>query len=431
MAIETFISLNTKQQLNVEFEDIFIGSGQQGKVYTVKRVNGQDSDSLLIKIYDDQSKKTRDHAIEFAKYIEAKGLCSEGLSGLCSEQLSSLAGNRFAFFMRRVPGRTLDDPDVYRWLRQQSLAVRLSIAYQVAYSIARLHTERVIHADIADPNIVIDEQNQTAYVIDADGGGVLDHNGQFLPKLAPLVRGHRSGALMAPELVKDDYALPSEESDNWSLAVMVHKILFCGIDPFFFLPKFLDCLDAKVEWPPTPKAVDPNRQRAVQLHAQLLLLMGKRIKELFCSSFSPWGRLYNPSIRTQAKTWAQELEIASRWVWQCKCGNEMVAMETTHCPICRSEIPHAKLSFGSKHIFINTEGQSLQSRDLGFTDGQYEVLSFCRNGEQLQIYPKTPLILSSKKYPPGKPVRVGPGKYNLAILSKSKKEKAEITLQAP
>jgi len=429
MAIENFKSLNTGQIFSVEYKDNFIGSGQQGKVYEVVNVNGKINDRLLIKIYDDQSQRVRAHLIEFAKYIEAAGLRSDGLSGLCYEPLISSAGNRYAFFMLRVPGDTLDELEVYEWLKKQGLDVRLSIAYQIAYSIARLHAQNIIHADIADPNVIIDEANQTAYVIDADGGGVLGSDGRFLPNLAPLVRGHLSGSLMAPELVKDNNTWPSKESDNWSLAVMVHKILFPRLDPFFFLLKFADCLKPTVEWPPIA-ASDPRMQKVVEKHTQLLTLIGQDLKDLFCLTFKPWGRLYNPSARPSAKIWAQSLEIASRWVWQCsQCGNEMVAMGIIKCPVCQSEIDHAALFLGSKRIPICTDGQSLKSDELGFTDGNYIVLSFTRYGEQLQIHPQTHFQLSGKKYSPGNPVPVGPGRYNLIIFSKDSNKQVEITLK--
>jgi serine/threonine protein kinase len=429
MSIETFSTLNTNQQFHVEFEDVPIGSGQQGKVYAVRSVNGEIYDRLLIKVYDDQSQKIRNRAMEFVSYVETKGLCTDGLSGLCQERLISPGGNRIAFFMCRIPGRTLDDREVFGWLAQQGLSVRLSIAYQVAHSVARLHDARIIHADIADPNVMIDEANQTAYVIDADGGGIRASQ----PNLVPLVRGHRSGSLMAPELIRDDKKLPSEESDNWSLAVMAHKILFpfgpFGVDPFFFLDKFVDCYDDRVEWPPTT-AANPKKQSLVQQHADLLVLIGSRLKELFCLTFSPPGRLCNPSLRTLANTWAQDFEIASRWVWQCpQCQNEMVAMNVTRCPICQSEINHATLFFGSKRKLICTEKQSLNAQEIGFTDGGYRVLYFSRYGGRLQIHPETRLQFLHKTYNIGNLTYVGRGKHDLTVFSKNGEEKANITVQ--
>jgi len=386
MPTETFIDSRNGQRYKVEY-DTRIGGGSQGEVFVVRKVDNRKDGDHLLKIYNQPTQAVRQHAAQFVEHLNSHSLHKEGLVGLPRRCVLSEDGQRIAVFMAFVPGQTMETRDVYQWLQGQPLITRLELARQVAQSIATLHQAKIVHADIAEPNVMLDEQQVCPYLIDADGGGILDQKGQY--QLRPVVHGHATASWNAPEL----YAagkIPSIETDNWSLAVLILKILVPvqGLDPFAGLEVFVDtsqtpgrdCRDAALRWPEY-QADDPSLQRGVDIIKRALLRLGPNLKSLFTATFDTPGRLQNPRLRTLSNSWSRELDIAGRWCLDCECGEQVVANGVTTCAFCNKPLHHAQVKVGAATWLVNREGFSLVGRDLGFRDGnngKYEVLRFSR-----------------------------------------------------
>lgn len=390
MPAELFTDFRSGERYKVEYDNR-IGGGQQGEVFEVQRIDNRPRTDYLIKIYNDVSDAIKRHAKQFVAHLDSCKLQTEGLAGLPTRCVESNSTGRIAVFMARVPGRTLDTVDIYQWLKKQSLSVRIEIARQVAHSLSRFHNAGIVHADIAEPNMMLDENTLTTYLIDADGGGILDNQRQY--RLKPVVHGHPTASWNAPELYRPD-GVPSIDSDNWSLAVIILKILTPRFDPFVGLNIFVsnkacfrDCLDPEIRWPDY-NADEPSRQQYVDHLKRELPRYGPQLKSLFVATFDTLGRLQTPQLRTLAEKWSNELEIASRWLFECDCGEQLVSNGVRSCPFCYAVLPHAKVKVGPKIWVVDREAFSLVGRDFNFhdnNDGRYEVMRFRRDMAKLDV----------------------------------------------
>jgi serine/threonine protein kinase len=223
--------------------------------------------------------------------------------------------DRCCLLMPRAHGRTLTDQDSVRELMSLSLPERLQIACDIALGMERLHSAGIIHADIAGPNIVVDSCNLRAYIIDVDGGGLVN-------SLAPRIKGHH-GDWMAPELQPSHSPPPSQSSDQWSLAAVLHEVI-TGLSPFYFCPTLQDRCKYTDRWPPTPASLPFQVRRFAEWHENTLGQVGE-ISALFTRTFSI-GQV-NPRARSTASEWARCLKL--------RLGE--LPRHTNPCPRCGTD----------------------------------------------------------------------------------------------
>lgn len=415
---ETFVDPSGRRH-TVEYDDRPIGGGTQGQVFVVRKVGDRGEDDHLLKIYSEPTGAVKHHAAKFVEHLNSHRLHKEGLAGLPRRCVTFENGEHIAVFMAYVPGQTMEAKAVYKWLQGQSLQVRLELARQVAHSIETLHGEpNIVHADIAEPNVMLDAPNLCTYLIDADGGGILDRNGQY--QLKPVVQGHPTASWMAPELYAGRD--PSQDTDNWSLAVLTLKMLVPNptLDPFGGLKAFVHCRDPEIRWPDY-QAVNPAKQGHVDIIKRELPRLGPRLREGFVDTFDIHGRLDNPGLRTLSTTWRERLDIAGRWCFACECGQPVVANRVTRCVFCNEPLKHAQVTVGAKTQPIYYEGFSLVGRHFGFRDrddGRYEVLRFSR------VIKQNRSILSMKNFTEGKFQELDSGVHKINVRSSNGRSRA-------
>lgn len=405
-----------------------VGAGRQARVVRVLELDGQRLQDWFLKIYFDQRPIAKQRAISFAAYVAANKLQWGGLLGLPREAFEFADGSgRVGYLMYRVPGRDMDSTALFAWLRTQPLGKRLGLAWQLANSVARLHEARVIHGDINDSNIILDDAAGHAFLVDADGGGVLQKGSSntFEPNLFPVIRG--KDITMAPELLLDPSRFPTECCDDYSLAVMIHRILLpfgrAGIHPFFFLAAANQVANPNLRWPPDPQSY-PGLAGQIDRYRQLLEALGDELASMFAVTFGV-GRVANPGLRVGARRWSDVLEMMSRWTYRDKtsCGQEFVAYQKDECPFCRTRVAHGLIETPVAQIPINQD-LALLSRDVGFTDGNYEVARVKRSGDCVEVEPKVGT-------PPAGPVCASPGRpAKLELSSLRGSAKATLTVKA-
>lgn len=421
-----------------------LGEGAQAEVYAIGRLDGYQG-SWVLKLYRTslQSSAGR-HLAGVVEYL------SQRLNGHEHPALSlprhvvvTERDGRVGCLMPEAAGEPLSDP-LYEHLYQdcRGLSARLQVATWLAQGVAALHRHRFVHADLTEPNTFIDPSALRLTLVDIDGGGVLNTplSSVYQPRMAPLVRGHFDGSCLAPELVADSSRLPDLASDRWSLAVLLHRILCAGLDPFFFVRAYGEVVNLGANWPP-----DGRHQRSssawLHFHWVELQRLGEGLTRLFRAVFNVPGA-HNPQaftlpLRPSAEEWARVLDIARRWVLRCpKCGEETVAVRRAICPFCQSQLPHAEVFIPGNKVILDREGISFLGRDLGFTDreGRYEVLSFRRDGRRILLLSQgdlrvarpalwsrsveTPFILDS-------------GRHSLKLKSLSGRQEVEIAVYVP
>ncbi len=103
------------------------------------------------------------------------------------------------------------------------LASRMMIALGLAEGVSRLHSRRVVHADIKPDNVVVDPVTMAVRVLDVDSGGYC---------------GFETGT-------------PREEPDLWALAMVLYDVLVVDPDGAWPSSSFgpYDYLGRGAEWP--------------------------------------------------------------------------------------------------------------------------------------------------------------------------------------
>lgn len=351
-----------------------VGSGGQGNVFAIA---GSDQ---LVKLYTDPAVK--DHVVPLVRHLETHRLAEKcaGLQGLPRDVFESSAG-QIGVVMTRVPGQSLTRLG-YLVLRRCSLSQQLALAGEIAQAVAFLQAAGVVTADLAEPNTMINLTQNCAFLIDIEGGGLLESKGY---NLKPLVWGHDQGSLMALEL-RDRQQLPNFASDNWSLAGLIHRLLSqpAGADAFFYGndPRVLH---SDLPWPPSldgqPEAMRPLLAR----HRRGLVCLGPRLVGDFQNTFGRLGRVH-PEHRTHASRWARDLHVAQHWVYRCaRCGQTFVAEQRFHCPFCSAAVPHAQLTDGRRRLPLAWEARTVTRQQLGLGTDRRPLLRWRRHHQELVV----------------------------------------------
>jgi len=304
----------------------FLGMGREGTVYEVIASSTGLSD-IVIKIIDgNRSSSQVLHHIEQLLTLETKRFFYQTPSLECVLSTPFIShDDKCCLLMPRAKGEVLETDDAWREVSQLPLNQKLYLAHQIAQGIKTIHQAGRIHADIAGPNIIIDKNQLRSFIIDIDGGGIVN-------EVPARVMGHPSW--MAPELELGGLPLDSTlETDCWSLAVLLHYIIV-GCSPFFFCDKIRDYALYEQNWPPNPHSFDWSKvtdKRKVSVIRKWLPWQHKKLEQigdladLFRRCFGPGQR--NPKIRPTTIEWEQALSL--------RLGNKLLFNKL--CPRCGHE----------------------------------------------------------------------------------------------
>ena len=348
--------------------------------------------------------------------------------------------DRVGCLMPAARGEPLDgDTCIRLYTHPQGLIARLKAAARLAAAVAALHRHGIVHADLTAPNVLVEVTAAQPALLDIDGGGVLASplGPTYCPGLAPLVRGRPEGSFLAPELYRDSRACPSLASDRWSLAVLLHYLLFGGLDPFFYVDYFADVVDPGVSWPPEGPHTG-TRRRWVEFHLAERNRLGPLLLHLFRGAFNrPDGTARAFSLRPSADNWADVLELSARWVLRCpSCKEELVALKRTHCPFCGAQLPHPQV-WTKRGGLVLKEEKIILGRDVGFTDaaGHHEVARFSRRGNKVLLFPRVPMrdLARGRDHTPQDPhpIEIGRGRHAFGLWSRDGRQRAEIRIYVP
>lgn len=351
-----------------------LGSGVQGRVYPLV---GTDR---VVKLYT--SAAARRHVVPFVRHLQAGHLAAAcpSLQGLPLDVFVTGDG-AVGIVMQRVAGASIGG-DGYRPLHGLSLSQRMAMAHALAEGVARLHAHGVVLADLAESNLLLDTTRSRAYLIDVDGGGIV--NGRRY-RLKPLVWGHDRGSLMPLE-IRQRRAPPTLASDDWSLAVLLHRLLSQppGADPFFYGRDHRVVAEDGL-WPPPVAPAPAALQPLLVRHRAGLARLGARLTAAFQHTFGPLGRQY-PEQRVPAERWLHSLELAQDWLHVCgSCGSEFVAEQMRHCPACGALVPHAFLTADRWHLPIQQARYTVTERRLGLGHARQKVMCWERHHERVAV----------------------------------------------
>jgi len=311
-----------------------LGFGKQGTVYDVKD-NNIGLNDMVIKIIGGKQKssQTLNH-IEQLLTPQTKRIFYQIPSLECVIVTPFVSSDdKCCLLMPKAKGIVLETDDAWNEIRQLHLNQRLDLAYQIARGIEAIHQTGRIHADIAGPNIIVDKNLLRVFIIDIDGGGVVD-------SIPAIVAGHPGW--MAPELEKtqnpDNVTL---ETDRWSLAVLLHHLII-GCLPFHFCPNVTDYSTYAHNWPPNPHDFDGEIKEWLLYQHRVLKNIGG-LADLFKRCFGPGQK--KTATRPTATEWVQHLSqlIKNKQLPTklcSKCGHEN-KNELVYCENCLSVLYRA------------------------------------------------------------------------------------------
>lgn len=441
-------------RLLLDVDDVPLGQGAQGDVLKVRSIEGKPVPRELIKIYRPSisgmpRNALREHLRVFVDRV-SRPVSFSARSGAVKNSLWNYPGlgglprsgfdlddGRFGFFMTYISGDTIEVTDgAYEQLVNRNLATKIQVCRDVSTSVYYLHDSGIIHCDIADDNTIISVNNKSnIFIIDADGGSILHPSGKSepVPGGSALVRGKL--AYMAPEIETGGH--PSYDSDNWSLGILLHKVLL-GYDlmPYETMGwSGSGAMQSRFEWPPDPtKVPDLFKPSAEHQNRELRLRLGYSLLDKFQSTFSYDAGVRNPTMRTKSLTWANLFEKSLKWINKCiSCGQEFVSWSRTACPFCNKSIPCATLTIAGKK-FVLSEDLEIGDQDIRLSKKKTKtIIKLTRKGapESWDVnfdYDGLQSLDTQKHFAKGSNVVLTPGKNRFALIGNGERLEFTITL---
>ncbi len=246
-----------------------LGQGAQGTVYEVRALG----DTYALKVYnqlDSNSVQAQRRARKIGNII------SKPKTGALSrawmvDNGSDNEGNPIMLY-RLFKHRTFED--YYQgYSPPKRLKNRERIAIGLSAGLVEIHSNSIIHSDLAPLNILYSNVGRVA-IIDFDGSG---YSPERKKKLQPIVQGHIQFPdwPIPPEVVNNEITF---SSDIWWLASLIMKAL-TGYSPFFFLSvadhkSILELLEIQENglgiWPPEFEVVSKHSKVQPNLNKSIL-----------------------------------------------------------------------------------------------------------------------------------------------------------------
>lgn len=271
-------------------------TSSRSKLYSVK-INGK---RYVLKVYDrdPQSQvRAREVAVRLRAvenqylnyYPELKSIIFDGLAvdyGLVEMNSNSY----YAALFKYLPGTTLYDAIDNGAIAKWNLTVRKSLIKQSALGVGVFHGLNIVHCDLTPPNLLINKGKLS--IIDVDGGGILNSNGEW--RIKPLVAGRVIfGIPNAPEVSDGKVEKIGKGLDLWWLAINSFMIATKGINPFFFLKnaeyeslrELKEILEGNVYgWPPPYEIVKKHSMFNPKVKEEHIELVVKEVNKHISSS---------------------------------------------------------------------------------------------------------------------------------------------------
>lgn len=189
--------------------DSFLAAGGQGEVYRARL----GSTSLALKWYFPESATETQRAA--LRTLVAKGSPSPQM--LWPLDLTSARGvPGFGYLMPLRPPHFRSGVDLVRRRIEPTFRILATAALHLANGFLQLHASGLAYRDISFGNLFLDPASGDVLICDLDNVGI---DGQPHSTVAGTMR------FMAPEIVRGQ-AAPSTQTDQYSLAVLLHFLFF-------------------------------------------------------------------------------------------------------------------------------------------------------------------------------------------------------------
>ena len=207
----------------------------------------------------------------------------------------------------------------------------LAIAHNLAWIFANIHDKGYVIGDVNDRNIQVTPQCM-ASILDTDSFQIKDHiTGQKYPCLVS------TPEFRAPELNQHmiENCERNAHQDNFSLAIMIFRLLFCGRHPFSGIPQGnKECLEISAAIKLGMTFLNPNAPILPPRAMPQLSILPPNLQSLFSRAFVV-GHTF-PEKRPSAKEWKDALAICDdlKNFRKCSSSKYHVYLVGKKCPWC-------------------------------------------------------------------------------------------------
>lgn len=295
------------------FADQLLGAGSQGEVWKAND-GGQD---VAVKIYHPHTATNEQK--EVLERLVAKGPPAPQFLWPMAMVKDSQSGT-FGYIMplREPNFRALEDFLARRI--EPSLRALQTAGLKLADAFLRLHSNGLCYRDISFANVFFDPKSGDVRICDNDN---VDISGSDTGGVLGTQR------FMAPEVVRRE-AAPSDQTDRYSLAVLLFYLLYGGHPLDGQREAQIRCLDVPALerlygfkplyiWDPD----DTSNRPVAGVHDNPIVfreLYPSALASLFTRSFTEG--LHYPPRRVRESEWRKAFASAIDSIWLCGCGAE-------------------------------------------------------------------------------------------------------------
>jgi serine/threonine protein kinase len=305
-----------------------IKAGGQGEAYWAREVNS--AQKGVLKIFHDRF--VNDDTVKRIQFLVGEDLHS-ACPVLCAPIDPVMNRDLVGHFAPVAEGIPLEE---FLKSPNSTFIEEMQLAITLAHAISVIHNRHIAHGDLHAENLIINRVGSVFHL------SVIDFDNFSSPGMpAPPCVGHN--LYMAPELrvalAKGLPAIPSVETDLFSLGVLMHEIILlrhvcAGNDDNESSFQKAMCSG---RWLHDPAAADRPKS---DLGGFPVDVLNANLARLFRSALS-----LDPLQRPSADAWEIELGVAFNSVYCCPgCGGPcIIDVSKTTCPLCGRPFPHPTL----------------------------------------------------------------------------------------
>ena len=334
---------NLSKTISYDLSENAISCGGEGSVYAISGMPDK-----VAKIYHEN--KRSQHRLE-----KLKAMTKIPASNLpeCAWPLDIIyKDNKFCgFVMNKVTGiGNLVDFFVYENRSQHSWKQYIITAANVAAAVNNIHESGIVIGDLKPDNIIIDSNTGKIRIVDTDSYQLRDSAGTLYPCMVA------TPEYIPPELQNINFEKNTnaeyftEKTDDFSLAVIIFKLLMNGVHPFacFCATRSLNNLESNIRKGLSPYFSETNTSNDIYLtlRSPEIKMLPQFLQDLFKRAFVD-GRT-QPDKRPNAAEWFYALSSLSKQLKSCsQNSNHVYYSQNPCCPWCEleRELPNRKAEY--------------------------------------------------------------------------------------
>ncbi|MEH1009201.1 hypothetical protein VDP25_15790 [Winogradskyella sp. ECml5-4] len=316
---------------SIDFDESEMGAGGFGKIYSVKSINGIQSNKYVIKIFSDKENESHGYDTIEKLHIKLKknelkkkiptyverpellGLPFAALKGY--DEIEEIDVVAFIMYNLNTLGFIdygAENTDNSKY-RQLELPDKIFISHQLAHTVSFFHSLKFIHSDLKEAAIWYHPQKKQLAIIDYDSGYHFDT--QEKPSTLGAI-GHWMSGSWKKLINSDDANNASSVKDRlreeyWVLANAIFELVF-DVMPYFFLKDSDDATKKKYlkknKWPEIDYEAAEFLTENKAVHSNLLEVMSSLsdagLNELIDNFSKVFNAGYsNSSVRISSDEW--------------------------------------------------------------------------------------------------------------------------------